>query len=832
MPARDRPTPRAILVRGARVHNLRDIDVDVPLQALTALTGLSGSGKSSLAMGVLYAEGSRRYLEALSTYTRRRLKQTPRPAIDRVDYCPAALALSQRPPVPGPRSTVGTMTQSLAIVRLMFSRIGTQVCPNGHSVPPSYRNAMSPERHCPTCQVAFEGPSAEDFSYNGPGACPVCKGLGVQRTIDPATLVPDTHQTIADGAVAPWRGLMRSNLPLVAADLGVRIDVPWQDLSDAERHTVLHGPSTTRKVTVPTQSQRAVTMNIQYLNAYDAVAQIAQEGTGAQAAKFFTECQCTACHGTRYNPHILQARLLGQNIAQFTAQEITTLAGQLPAIVAAMPADTQALAQTLVREAAAALAPLQTLGPGYLSLARAGDTLSTGERQRIQLARIATSHSTGLLMVLDEPTVGLHPDDVAGLVQLFQNLVDEGNTLVVVDHDVQVLRQADRLIEIGPGAGSQGGTVISQGSVADVEANPHSRIAPFLRAPRPLRVRATRPVQLQNALSIQVGPYLNIQQLEARFPLQALTVVTGASGAGKSALVIDTLAPALQAQLAQRALPPQVVALDAAGLTAVEVVDASPVGRNVRSTLATYAGIFDPIRRLFADTPEAQARGWGSSYFSYNTKEGQCPTCLGTGLLNLDLQYLPDLPMDCPSCHGQRYRPEISAVTWQQHSITALLALTASDALPLFADIRAVRATLQAVVDVGLGYVTLGQATPALSGGEAQRLRLAKPIHAAQKNTLYIFDEPTIGLHPQDVQTWMAVMDRLIDQGATIIAVDHDLDLIANADYLLELGPGSGAQGGQLVACGTVDEIQRQPHSRIAPWLTGAWPSKQTLLKK
>ncbi len=820
--------PRAILVRGARVHNLRNIDVDVQLHALTALTGLSGSGKSSLAMGVLYAEGSRRYLEALSTYTRRRLKQTPRPAIDSVDYCPAALALNQRPPVPGPRSTIGTMTQGLAIVRLMFSRIGTQVCPNGHQVPPSYRAAMSPERQCPTCQVHFEGHSAEDFSYNGPGACPACSGLGVRRTIDPATLVPDASKTIADGAVAPWRGLMRSNMPLVAADLGVRIDVPWQDLSDAERHTVLHGASTARKVTVPTQSQRAVTMAIQYVNAYDAVAQMAQEGVGAQAAKFFTESGCDVCGGSRYNPQILTAQLLGHNIAELTAQEINTLVAQLPAIVQSMPTDTQALAQTLVNEAEAALAPLQTLGLGYLSLARAGDTLSTGERQRIQLARIATSHSTGLLMVLDEPTVGLHPDDVAGLVKLFRNLVDEGNTLVVVDHDVQVLRQADALIEIGPGAGSEGGRVITQGSVAQVEANPASRIAPFLRTRAPLQVRSLRPVKLQApqaAIRIEVDNYLNLRQVKAQFPINALTVVTGASGAGKSALIIDTLAPALQAQLAHHALPPQVKVLDAAGLKTVEVVDSTPVGRNVRSTLATYAGIFDPIRRLYAATPEAQARGWGIGYFSYNTKDGQCPTCLGTGQLNLDLQYLPDLPMDCPSCHGKRYQAGVEAVTWQQHSITSLLALTASDALPLFADISAVHATLQALVDVGLGYVTLGQATTELSGGEAQRLRLAKPIHAKQHHTVFIFDEPSIGLHPQDVQTLMGVMDRLLAQGATIIAVDHDLDLIANADYLLEMGPGSGAQGGQLLACGTVDEIKHHPHSRIAPWLTGELPA-------
>ncbi len=818
-PGTKRQPPKAILVRGARVNNLRNVDVDIPLGKMTALTGVSGSGKSSLAMGVLYAEGSARYLEGLSTYTRRRLEQTPRPQVDEVAWCPAALALSQRPPVPGPRSTVGTMTPGLAIVRLMFSRLGTHKCPNGHDVPATYRNAISPDHVCPTCQVHFEAPSAEHFSFNGAGACPACTGLGLRQEIDPATIIPDPSLTVEGGAVAPWRGLMRSNLPLVAAELGVRIDVPWQDLTDAEREIVLHGPAVTKRITVPTKStQRAVTMNVAYVNAFDAVRQIQGEGEGKGAARFLNAFVCDACHGSRYSPAALSSRLVGLSIAELTDLPLDEMLVALARVLDIVPADTRSLAQTLLDEAQKVLPPLQALGLGYLTLARDGRTLSTGERQRIALTRVAVSNSTGLLLVVDEPTVGLHPDNVQALVELFSGLVADGNTLVVVDHDVQVLKAADHLIEVGPGAGKAGGTIVAAGSPAEIAHIQKSRIGPFLAAPAPQRVRQQLG-RSPKSLRLDVGNYLNLRGIAVDFPLNRLTVVSGASGSGKSALVIDTLAPALEAQFKRLPLPPQVRSLDVAGLKRVYAVDSTPIGRNARSTLAAWSGVFDPIRRLFAETAEAGERGWTASHFSYNTKQGQCPACEGTGQFSLDLQYLPDLPMRCPTCEGKRYRADVEAVKWRGKSITDVLALNCREAADFFEGQAAIVPTLQAISEVGLDYVLLGEATPSLSGGEAQRLRLAEPIHKSQKGAVFIFDEPSIGLHPRDVHTFLGVLDRLLGQGATIIAVDHDLDLIANADWIVEMGPGSGEQGGRIIAAGPPEAVMHDQASRIARWL-------------
>ncbi len=817
-PPRTRKQPDAIRVRGASVNNLRSIDVDVPLGSFTAITGLSGSGKSSLAMGVLYSEGSARYLEALSTYTRRRLHQAARPKVGSIDYCPPALALSQRPAVPGPRSTVGTMSSVLAVVRLMFSRLGTHLCPNGHAVAATYGAAVSPDQTCPVCNAHFIIPSAEDFSFNGAGGCPSCDGLGVEREIDPATLVPDPEMTIQEGAVQPWRSLMRSNMPTVVQELGVRIDVPWKDLSDHEREIVLHGPEVAKRVTLPTKSKRALTFNVKYINAYESVRQMQGEGGGTQAARFLSEHVCSTCHGSRYSAKALGSTLTGLNIAQITDLAIDQLLPQLQQTVSGAAPDIEPLARTLWDEAHRALIPLQTLGLGYLSLSRGGATLSTGERQRIALNRIAFSNTTGLLLVLDEPTVGLHPDNVAGLVQLFQGLVNDGNTLVVVDHDVQVLRAADHLIEIGPGAGKNGGQVVATGSAAQIEANPASVIAPFLRATVPERVR---PEQAPAAASftIEVDGYLNLRDVKAQFPLNRLTVVTGASGAGKSALIIDSLVPALTAHFAGQALPPQIKALNTQKLSAVYAVDSTPIGRNARSTLATYSGGFDAIRKLFAATPEAKARRWNASHFSYNTKQGQCPTCEGTGEFALDLQYLPELPMRCPTCDGKRYNKIVEEVTWQGKSITDVMAMNVEEAAQFFAAQKAIGPTFQAICDVGLGYVLVGEATPNLSGGEAQRLRLAEPIHKPQHGAVYVFDEPSIGLHPADVRTLMRVLDQLMAQGATVIAVDHDLDLIANADEVLEMGPGAGAKGGKIIATGTPAALSANPASRIGGWL-------------
>lgn len=817
-----RPGPTAIEVRGARVNNLRDIDLDIPLGRMVGVTGLSGSGKSSLAMGVLYAEGSRRYLDALSTFARRRIAQPTRPDVDRLGFLPPALALRQRPPVPGARSTVGTMSEVLAVLRLIFSRVGTHRCPNGHPVPPSYLQGVSPQRTCPVCGAVFEAPSAEDFSFNTLGACPRCHGLGEIREVDPDTLVPDQALSIDEGAVLPWHGLMLSNMPQVAHELGVRTDVPFRELTDHEREIVFHGPKVTKRIVIPLAHGDGVALNAAYTNVYDAVEQLARQSDdgapSARADRFLIRAVCPDCHGTRLRPEALRTTVAGRDIADASALTLDGLDGWVPEVVRSVPDDTRAFAGRLGDELHRAVVPLLTLGLGYLGLDRAGATLSTGERQRIQLARTVLSRSTGLLLVFDEPTIGLHPANVHGLVEVMRRLVDNGNSLVVVDHDTQVLAAADQLIEMGPRAGEQGGRVVFQGTVDQARANPDSLIGPFLVPGRRHRMRDPRPVG-ERSLRIRVGDHFNLHDVTATIPLGVMTAVTGVSGAGKSALVLDSLVPALEAHADGRPLPAHVTELDTAGIRRVISVDATPIGHNARSTPATYSGVFDPIRALFAATDEARARGWRVGHFSYNTTAGRCPTCQGLGELSLDVQYLPDILMRCPDCDGGRYNPESLEVRWQGRTIADVLALQVDEAIGVFADEPAIARILQLLVDVGLGYLRLGEPTPTLSGGEAQRLRLATHLRRGQHHQLFVFDEPSIGLHPLDIQTLLGVFDRLMDAGATVLVVEHDTDMIGNADHIIDLGPGAGVQGGRIIATGTVDEIRHDPDSRIGPWL-------------
>ncbi|WP_075891881.1 excinuclease ABC subunit UvrA [Actinomyces provencensis] len=816
--------PTAIEVRGARVNNLRDIDLDIPLGRFVGITGLSGSGKSSLAMGVLYAEGSRRYLDALSTFSRRRIAQPARPDVDRLGFLPPALALRQRPPLPGPRSTVGTMSEVLAVLRLVFSRLGMHRCPNGHPVPPSYLQGVSPQRTCPTCGAVFEAPSAEDFSFNTLGACPRCHGLGETREVDPSTLVPDEDLSIDEGAVLPWHGLMRSNMPQVAAELGVRTDIPYRELTAQERETVLHGPRVTRRIVIPLKNGSGVALNAAYTNAFEAVEQIAREGEdgapSSRADRFLVRRTCPECHGTRLRPEALRTTVAGRNIAEACALTLEDLDTWVPTVVDSVPPVTREFARRLGTELARALAPLLTLGLGYLGLDRSGDTLSTGERQRIQLARTVLSRSTGLLLVLDEPTIGLHPANVHGLVDVMHHLVANGNSLVVVDHDTQVLAAADQLIEMGPRAGEQGGRVVAQGTVEELRHDPHSLIGPFLDPGRQRRVRDQRPVFLgEGAIRVCVGDHFNLHGVTATFPVGAMTAVTGVSGAGKSALVLDSLVPALQAASEGRPLPDHVQELHDGGIRRVISVDATPIGRNARSTPATYSGVFDPIRRLFAATPTARERGWKAGHFSYNTTSGRCPTCQGLGELSLDVQYLPDIPMRCPDCGGGRYNPETLEVHWQGRSIADVLGLSVTEATEVFAGEPSIARVLQSLADVGLGYLRLGEPTPTLSGGEAQRLRLATHLRRGQRHQIFVFDEPSIGLHPLDIHTLLGVFDRLMDAGATLIVIEHDTDMIANADHVIDLGPGAGSEGGRIISTGTVEEVRADPASLIGPWL-------------
>jgi len=814
--------PAVIGVRGARHNNLRDIDVDVPLWRTVAVVGVSGSGKTSLAMGTLYAEGLHRFLEGLSTYSRRRLTQAQRPDVDRIDHLPPALALRQRPPVPGPRSTVGTMSEVLNVLRLMMSRLGSHLCPNGHYVPPSIA-VLREEITCPVCGARFEHPSAESFAFNSYGACPACQGLGVRSEVDVATLVPDPDKTIADGAVLPWNSGGRRLSMYAAGELGVRLDVPYRSLTDHERDIVLHGEAVKRQVTLHSgRNGRAVQLSVNYDNAVAAVERSLRsdnERTRRLVQRFLVTRVCSVCHGTRLRPEALASRLGGRNLAEISALSLDELRGFAAGLPSGFPAELSRLTAGLLAELDGRLTPLLDVGLAYLTLDRAGATLSTGERQRIELTSTVRASTTGMLYVLDEPSVGLHPSNVGGLLTTIRALAGNGNSVIVVEHEREVIRSADWVIELGPAAGAKGGTVIAQGSPARLEKDPQSVIGPFLAGTA--AVTRDRPAQPHSGgqITIEIGDLYNLHDLTAAFPVGRLTALAGPSGAGKTALVLDSLIPAARALLSGAALPGHVRRLDLSGIRQVVQVDASPIGQNARSTPATYSGAFDHIRREFAESAYARRRRWKPGHFSFNTREGQCPTCLGLGHIDLDVQYLPDIAVQCPTCRGARFNDATLAVRVDGLTIADVLGLSVDDALERLAGRPAVAAALRPVSEVGLGYLRLGEPTPSLSGGESQRLRIASRLRASQRGALYVFDEPSTGLHPLDVATLVGVFDRLLRAGATIIVIDHDLDLLAVADHLIDMGPGGGPDGGRIVAAGTPEDVARAPASVTAPWL-------------
>ena len=818
------------LVRGARVHNLRDIDVDVPLRRLVAIAGVSGSGKSSLAMGVLYAEGSRRYLEALSTYTRRRMAQAARASDDSVTNVPAALALRQRPGVPGVRSTFGTSTELLNVLRLMFSRLASHLCPNGHHVPPSVDVAAEQPLVCPVCGVVFFAPGAEDLAFNSGGACPVCQGTGIVRDIDDDTLIPDPNKTLEAGAVAPWGMFGLNYMPQVAAELGVRIDVPYDELTDAEKQIVLDGPPEKRRVLMPTKSGRLFEVNFTYRNARQAVRESMKKADSEKGLsrinRFITAHTCPVCHGTRLSEAARAPLINGLNLAQATAMTLDGLRDWVPTIIDPLPDDMHEMARLLVEQFQEMSRRLVELGLGYLGLDRAGSTLSTGERQRVQLARAVRNETTGVLYVLDEPSVGLHPANVEGLSGVMRDLLEGGNSVVLVDHDVQVLREADWMIEIGPGSGSEGGLVVAQGTIDQIIADPESLIAPFLDGTAPVVVREQAADVFDiGALHLATAPLHTVHALDVRIPKGRFVAVTGMSGSGKTTLVLDSLVPALKAAAEGIRLPSHVREVDAAGITKVHVVDATPIGVNVRSTVATYSGILDELRRLYAATDAARERGLTAGDFSYNTGSLRCPRCEGTGQIVLDVQFLPDVEIPCPECQGSRYRPEADAIVLPvdggEISLPALLARTVREAHALLPDAKRVRRRMQTLIDLGLGYLSLGEDTPALSGGEAQRLKLATELGRDQSGALLVFDEPAVGLHPLDTRVLIGVLDRLLSRGATVVVIEHDLDLIANADWMIDMGPGGGADGGRVVAEGTPEQVADADGSATGTYLRG-----------
>ena len=796
--------PRAIQARGIRHNTLRDLDVDVPLWRTVVIAGVSGSGKTSLAMGTLYAEGLHRFLEGLSTYSRRRLTQAQRPDADRIDNLPPALALRQRPPVPGPRSTVGTMSEVLNVLRLTMSRLGTHRCPNGHDVPPSIAT-QAMQIQCPTCGVRFEAPGAESFAFNSYGACPRCDGLGTVYEVDPATLVPDPARTIAEGAVLPWNVGGRRLSMYAAGELGVRLDVPYGELSRREKELVMRGEPVKQVVTVSGRNGRQVQLNVTYDNAVTAAQR-------TQNSKYLNSQTCPVCGGSRLRPEALTSRLDGRNLAGISALDLDHLVEFAGGLAPLMPAELSRLTSGLIGELTGSIAPLLDLGLGYLGLDRAGATLSTGERQRIELTSTVRSNTTGMLYVLDEPSVGLHPSNVEGLRRTIAALAAKGNSVVVVEHDLDVIRTADWIIEMGPGAGRLGGTILSQGTVASVTRDPKSIIGPYL-AGQPAVTRAPRP-PAASSIDIAVERLYNLRTVTASFPINRLTGVAGPSGAGKTALVLDSLVPAARAQVAGEALPAHVKSLDLGPLRQVVEIDATPIGLNARSTPSTYSGAFDAIRAHFA-----AASGLAAGHFSFNTTQGQCPTCKGLGSIDLDVQYLPDINVECPTCHGARFNDDTLAVRVDGRTIADVLTLTVREALDHFAGVPAIVRPLQPILDVGLDYLRLGEPTPSLSGGESQRLRIAARLRSSQRNVLYVLDEPSTGLHPVDIRTLVGVFDRLLDAGATIVVIDHDLDVLAAADHVIDMGPTGGPGGGRVVAQGTPAEVAANPAAVTGPWL-------------
>ena len=819
-------TPDAVCIRGARVHNLKNIDVQVPLHKIVGIAGVSGSGKSSLALGVLYAEGSRRYLEALSTYTRRRMTQAAKADVDEVLYVPAALALHQRPGVPGIRSTFGTGTELLNSLRLMYSRLASHRCPNGHYVEPTLAVAAGQELVCPVCGTHFYAPSAEELAFNSQGACRTCGGTGIVRVVDRATLVPDESLTIDEGAVAPWNSLMWSLMTDVCRAMGVRTDVPFRDLTAQEKEIVFDGPAEKKHILYRGKKlDQATELDFTYYNAVytveNALSKVKDEKGMKRVEKFLREDLCPDCGGTRLSEAARAPRIRGIGLDKVCQMSLTTLVKWVEGIPDTLPEPMRPMAGAICESFRAVARRLMELGLGYLTLDRAASTLSTGERQRMQLARAVRNRTTGVLYVLDEPSIGLHPSNLVGLTAVVDDLVADGNSVVLVDHDVQVLSHADWIIEMGPGAGVDGGRVMAQGTVADLSCNSASQIAPYLNGTAKVQVR--EPVEQENLFALgrihlSTAAIHTVRPLEVDIPRGRLTAVTGVSGSGKTTLILESLVPGLEAVINGQNLPKHVRSVEADGIQRVKLIDATPIGMNVRSTVATYANVHDELRKIYARTADARRLGFKAGDFSYNTGRLRCPVCDGTGVISLDVQFLPDVDIPCPECQGSRYSKEAGQVrasggSGVSCSLPELMAMDIHTAMESCAEWKVVWQRLEVLNRLGLGYLTLGEATPSLSGGEAQRLKLASEMGRGQEDTVFVFDEPTIGLHPLDVQTLLEVFQVLLRHGATVIVIEHDLDVIRNADYLIDMGPGGGEEGGRIVAAGTPGQVAENPDS-------------------
>ena len=814
-----------ILVRGARVHNLKNIDVDIPLHRIVGIAGVSGSGKSSLALGVLYAEGSRRYLESLSTYTRRRMTQAAKAQVDDLLYVPAALALHQRPAVQGIRSTFGTGTELLNSLRLMFSRLASHRCPNGHYHPPTLEVAAEKEMTCPECGAKFYPPGAEDLAFNSRGACRTCDGTGTVRIVDRSTLVPDESLSIEQGAVAPWNSLMWSLMIDVCRAMGVRTDVPFAELTAAEKDIVYDGPAVKKHILYKAKkSDTACELDFTYYNAVytveNALSKVKDESGMKRVEKFLKQELCPDCGGTRLSEAARAPRIGDFTLDSVCRMTLEEVIGWVRTVPDSLPSEMKPMARSIADSFLGAAKRLIDLGLGYLTLDRAASTLSTGERQRMQLARAVRNRTTGVLYVLDEPSIGLHPANIDGLSGVMHDLVADGNSVILVDHDIRILGEAGWLVEMGPKAGADGGRVIAQGTIPEIRRNPQSVIAPFLHDDPSTRIRRKDRGDIFAAgrIHLSTGPIHTVKPLEVDIPKERLTVVTGVSGSGKTTLILESLIPGLEAAAEGRKLPPHIRSVDSAGIRQVKLIDAAPIGINVRSTVATYANVHDELRKVFARTPEARKQGFKAGDFSYNTGRLRCPACDGTGEISLDVQFLPDVDIPCPECRGGRYAKAAYSIGFTNkagkiRSLPELMAMDIHSALDFCSDLKLVRQRLRVLDELGLGYLTLGEATPNLSGGEAQRLKLSGEMGRAQSDSVFIFDEPTIGLHPLDVRVLLGVIDKLLAEHATVIVIEHDLDMIRYADYIIDMGPGGGEAGGRIVASGSPDDIRTSPDS-------------------
>ena len=827
----------AILVRGARVHNLKNIDVDIPLGNIVAIAGVSGSGKSSLALGVLYAEGSRRYLEALSTYTRRRISQSEKANVESVQYVPAALALHQRPNVPNIRSTFGTSTELLNSLRLLYSRCGNYICPNGHMLKPSMNVAREIELVCDVCGEKFFGLGAEEYAFNSDGACPHCGGTGIERVIDDSTLVPDENKTLEEGAVESWNMFGISWMYNVAGELGVRIDVPFKDLTDKEKDIVYNGPSVKKYINIPSKNGKLFELNAEYRNAHKAVEEALKKAKTEKGLtrinKYLKLRECEECHGTRLNKRANSTLLGGINISKACEMTLEDIVKWIPNVIEGLPHEMQEMANNIAEEFMDNANILLDLGLSYIALNRPSNTLSTGELQRVQLARTLRNPTTGVLYVLDEPSIGLHPANIDGLINVMNRLIEDGNSIILVDHDCRILKVADYMIEMGPSAGSAGGNIIAEGTIDEIEKNGDSLIGGFLAKEEEIIIRkkSTKESVFDNgSIKINTNEIHNVKPLDVSMPKGKLTVVSGVSGSGKTTLLLESLYPAVKSLIDQEELPNNINYIDADKIKKIELIDSVPIGKNVRSTVSTYSGVLDDLRRIFAKLDESIEKNYNMSDFSYNTGSLRCPSCNGTGTISMDVQFLPDVEITCPDCNGLRYSSEADEISLNGLSIKDIMALTIDEAIDeisiIETDDSSIQSLLKKVINklaklsnLGLGYLTIGEATPSLSGGEAQRLKLASEIGKSQKNSIFIFDEPSIGLHPLDVKVLLNVFQTLINDGATVIVIEHDLDIIANADYIIDIGIDDNHRGGEILARGTLDDILSSKESITGKYL-------------